>query len=488
MFELEQIRLGLSGYDEKLEEMGGSLDVAGAREKIAELEELSADPDFWNDLEKSQKTLQQLKGLKNKVGKFEGLVTTYEDILTLIEMGIEEQDESVYEEVKEMNETFLAEFEQLRIATLLDGEYDRNNAIITLHAGTGGTEACDWTNMLYRMYTRWAQKEGFEVELLDMLDGDEAGLKSVTFQINGENAYGYMKSEKGIHRLYFALQFHLVARKGGIDLVLPEIPEGQLINTADIICVPGVIHGGISGLVGRRLAVLRMGTPNLIVPDEQGLGQQEQGNQRSSGCYGTHDPAFDSLVPAGPEHNIHRAQNQQYQSADPPHGRKAPQHISQEHGPLIQIEQIRQPHQFVESLVVTGLTDGPAGDQIVTDSIDDPAGSLRQTQRQCGHQQGPGAAEGQTHPVTGLQKNIRIAFHKKIGQCHPGYLQPGKGGHRPIFLFSISHWHKAPPLSQSNQFLIIVFFPGLSTSWKIVVFSIYPLRFQCFSEEYRDEF
>ena len=108
MFELEQIRLGLGGYDEKLEEMSGSLDVAGARDKIAELEELSADPDFWSDLEKSQKTLQQLKALKNKVGKFENLETTYEDILTLIEMGIEEQDESVYEEVKQMNDTFLS--------------------------------------------------------------------------------------------------------------------------------------------------------------------------------------------------------------------------------------------------------------------------------------------------------------------------------------------------------------------------------------------
>jgi len=233
MFELEQIRLSLSGYDEKLEEMGGSLDVAGAREKIAELEELSADPDFWNDLEKSQKTLQQLKGLKNKVGKFEGLVTTYEDILTLIEMGIEEQDETVYEEVKEMNDTFLAEFEQLRIATLLDGEYDRNNAIITLHAGTGGTEACDWTNMLYRMYTRWAQKEGFEVELLDMLDGDEAGLKSVTFQINGENAYGYTKSEKGIHRLVRVSPFDSAGRRqtsfASCD-VMPEIEDDTEIE------------------------------------------------------------------------------------------------------------------------------------------------------------------------------------------------------------------------------------------------------------------
>ncbi len=233
MFELEQIRLGLSGYDEKLEEMGASLDIAGAKDKIAELEELSADPDFWNDLEKSQKTLQQLKALKNKVGKFESLVTTHDDILTLIEMGIEEQDESVYEEVKALNDTFLEEFEKLRIATLLDGEYDRNNAIITLHAGTGGTEACDWTNMLYRMYTRWAQKAGYEVELLDMLDGDEAGLKSVTFQLNGENAYGYMKSEKGIHRLVRVSPFDSAGRRqtsfASCD-VMPEIEDDTEIE------------------------------------------------------------------------------------------------------------------------------------------------------------------------------------------------------------------------------------------------------------------
>ena len=177
--------------------------------------------------------MQKLKALKNKVGKYEGLVTTYEDILTLIEMGIEEQDDSVYEEVKEMNDSFLAEYEALRIATMLDGEYDRNNAIVTLHAGTGGTEACDWTNMLFRMYSRWAQKEGFEVEVLDMLDGDEAGLKSVTIQVNGENAYGYLKSEKGIHRLVRVSPFDSAGRRqtsfASCD-VMPEIEDDTEIE------------------------------------------------------------------------------------------------------------------------------------------------------------------------------------------------------------------------------------------------------------------
>ena len=194
---------------------------------------MSADPDFWNDLEKSQKTLQQLKALKTKVGRYEGLVTKYEDILTLIEMGIEEQDDSVYEEVREMNDSFLKEYEELHVSTMLDGEYDRNNAIVTLHAGTGGTEACDWTNMLYRMYTKWAAKAGYEVELLDMLDGDEAGLKSVTIQINGENAYGYLKSEKGIHRLVRVSPFDSSGRRhtsfASCD-VMPEIENDNEIE------------------------------------------------------------------------------------------------------------------------------------------------------------------------------------------------------------------------------------------------------------------
>lgn len=187
-------------------------------------------------MQKSQKTLQQLKGLKNKVETYEGLVNKYEDILTLIEMGIEEEDESIYEEVKEMNDSFLEEYEQLHVATMLDGEYDRNNAIVTLHAGTGGTEACDWTNMLFRMYTKWAAKAGFEVEILDMLDGDEAGLKSVTIQVNGENAYGYLKSEKGVHRLVRISPFNSAGKRqtsfASCD-VMPDLEDDIDIEIAE---------------------------------------------------------------------------------------------------------------------------------------------------------------------------------------------------------------------------------------------------------------
>ena len=202
-------------------------------------------------MQKSQKTLQQLKALKNKVEHYEGLVTKYEDILTLVEMGIEEEDESIYEEVKEMNDSFLEEYEQLHVATMLDGEYDRNNAIVTLHAGTGGTEACDWTNMLFRMYTKWAAKAGFEVEVLDMLDGDEAGLKSVTIQVNGENAYGYLKSEKGIHRLVRVSPFDSSGRRhtsfASCD-VMPEIENDNEIEVkADDIRIDTYRASGAGG-------------------------------------------------------------------------------------------------------------------------------------------------------------------------------------------------------------------------------------------------
>ena len=190
-------------------------------------------------MEKSQKVLRQLKALKNKVGRYETLVTQYEDILTLIEMGTEEDDASIIGEVQELTDAFIAEYDNLKISTLLDGEYDRNNAIVTLHSGAGGTEACDWTNMLFRMYTKWADKNEFQVEILDILDGDEAGLKSVTIQVNGENAYGYLKSEKGIHRLVRVSPFDSSGRRhtsfASCD-VMPEIENDTdiQINTEDI--------------------------------------------------------------------------------------------------------------------------------------------------------------------------------------------------------------------------------------------------------------
>jgi len=196
--------------------------------KVEELEEISADPSFWEDMDKAQSILQKTKQLKAKIEGFEKLNTDFEDILTLIEIGNEENDESVVNEVKKLSEDFFVKYEELRISSLLTGPYDKNNAIVTLHSGAGGTEACDWVSMLLRMYLRWAEKRGFSVEELDYLPGDEAGVKSVTIQINGENAYGYVKAEKGIHRLVRISPFDSSGRRhtsfASCD-VMPEIDD-----------------------------------------------------------------------------------------------------------------------------------------------------------------------------------------------------------------------------------------------------------------------
>lgn len=179
-------------------------------------------------MEKAQEILQTIKNLKTNVQKYENLFTMYEDVITLISIGNEENDTSIIDEVKDLSKTFLNDYEALRISTLLTGEYDKNNAIMTLHSGAGGTEACDWVSMLFRMYTRWIEKAGFTYEQLDFLAGDEAGIKSVTIQVNGENAYGYLKSEKGIHRLVRISPFDSSGRRhtsfASCD-IMPEINE-----------------------------------------------------------------------------------------------------------------------------------------------------------------------------------------------------------------------------------------------------------------------
>ena len=154
-------------------------------------------PGFWDDPDRSNKLMKELKNMKDTVEDFRKLETQYDDILTLIEMGYEEEDASLIPEIRSELDEFTGELDGLRIGILLSGEYDKNNAILKLNAGAGGTESCDWCSMLYRMYTRWAERKGFSLEVLDYLDGDEAGIKSVTFQVNGINAYGYLKSEKG---------------------------------------------------------------------------------------------------------------------------------------------------------------------------------------------------------------------------------------------------------------------------------------------------
>jgi len=185
-------------------------------------------PGFWDDPDKSNIKMKELKNLKDTVGVCDSLSGQFDDILTLIEMGYEENDESMIPEIRAELDSFIQTYEELRIGTLLSDEYDKDNAILKLNAGAGGTESCDWCSMLYRMYNRWAERKGFSVEVLDFLDGDEAGIKSVTFQVNGINAYGLLKSEKGVHRLVRISPFNAQGKRQtsfvSLD-VMPDIEE-----------------------------------------------------------------------------------------------------------------------------------------------------------------------------------------------------------------------------------------------------------------------
>ena len=184
--------------------------------------------DFWDNPETSQNQTRELKSLKDDVAGYSELETLYEDIETLIEMGYEENDVSLIPEIEESLELLSKKYESIMLKTLLSEEYDRDNAIVTLHAGAGGTESCDWTAMLYRMYSRWADSRGFGIEVIDSLDGEEAGIKSITFQVNGENAFGYLKSEKGVHRLVRISPFNAAGKRqtsfASCD-VMPDIEE-----------------------------------------------------------------------------------------------------------------------------------------------------------------------------------------------------------------------------------------------------------------------
>lgn len=185
-------------------------------------------PGFWDNPDASNQKMKDYKLLKDTIDSFYALESQYEDIETLIEMGYEEEDEEIAKEAEEELKRFLVKLEEIRLETLLSDEFDKNNAILKLNAGAGGTESCDWASMLYRMYTRWADKKGFQVEVLDYLDGEEAGIKSVTFQVNGINAYGYLKSEKGVHRLVRISPFNAQGKRqtsfASLD-VMPDIEE-----------------------------------------------------------------------------------------------------------------------------------------------------------------------------------------------------------------------------------------------------------------------
>ena len=225
MLEFEEYKVKLNAVKPKLEVLRGALKLESAQKEIEELEAASERDGFWNDVEKSQQVQRRLKTLKSKVENYEKLCSSWDDMLVMCEMAIEENDGSMLEELEREFESFTDKLEATRLSTLLTGEYDANNAILTFHAGAGGTEAQDWTEMLYRMYTRWAERHGFTYQLLDYEDGDEAGIKSASILIEGDNAYGYLKSENGVHRLVRVSPFDANARRQTSFSALEVMPE-----------------------------------------------------------------------------------------------------------------------------------------------------------------------------------------------------------------------------------------------------------------------
>ncbi len=230
MLEFEEYKAKLNNAKPTLEVLKGALKLEAAQKEIEELEAASEREGFWNDVERSQKVQKRLKNLKDKVENYQKLCAAWDDMYVLCEMAIEENDSSMLEELQSEFASFSEKVEATRLSTLLTGEYDANNAILTFHAGAGGTEAQDWASMLYRMYNMWADRHGYKVKVMDYLDGDEAGLKSATIMIEGENAYGFLKSEHGIHRLVRVSPFDAAGRRHTSFAAvegMPEISDGN---------------------------------------------------------------------------------------------------------------------------------------------------------------------------------------------------------------------------------------------------------------------
>ena len=225
MLEFEEYKVKLNNAKPGLEDLRVALKLESAQKEIEELEAASEREGFWNDVEKSQKVQKRLKTLKNKVENFQKLCAAWDDMYTICEMAIEENDDSMLEELESEYKQFSEKVEETRLGTLLTGEYDANNAILTFHACAGGTEAQDWASMLYRMYNMWADRHGYKVRVMDYLDGDEAGIKSATIMIEGENAYGFLKSEHGIHRLVRVSPFDAAGRRHTSFAAVEVMPE-----------------------------------------------------------------------------------------------------------------------------------------------------------------------------------------------------------------------------------------------------------------------
>ena len=234
IIEYDTYKQKLGAMAPQLTKLAAALDLEGARREVEELEEKTGDPDFWNDVAASQKVLQRTKQLKNKLEHHARLTSQWEDLTTLVEMAMEEDDASLLPEIEEGFGKLESALEEANLTTLLTGEYDANNAILTLHAGAGGTEAQDWCQMLFRMYTRWAERHDFTVKTLDYEDGDEAGIKSAALSIEGENAYGFLRSENGVHRLVRISPFDANARRQTSFAAVEVMPEIEDDNSVEI--------------------------------------------------------------------------------------------------------------------------------------------------------------------------------------------------------------------------------------------------------------
>ncbi|MBE5917067.1 MAG: peptide chain release factor 2 [Pseudobutyrivibrio ruminis] len=236
MIELDQFKQRLMSQKNSMTEVRDSLDVASKKARIEELEREMEAPDFWTDAAVSTAKMKELKSMKDDVSVIDKLEGLYKEIEDYIELGNEEEDQEIVDTVALLIEEFENDLETLRMKTLLSGEYDGDGAIVTLHSGAGGVEACDWAAMLYRMYSRWASDAGFTLEELDYQEGDEAGIQSVTFEVIGENAYGYLKSEKGIHRLVRISPFNAQGKRqtsfASCD-VMPDIEEDLDVEIKD---------------------------------------------------------------------------------------------------------------------------------------------------------------------------------------------------------------------------------------------------------------
>ncbi len=239
MLQLEEMRLVLQNRKPDLDDLADAINYKGLEIQVNELEHKAAEPGFWDDLDNSQKVLSKTKQLKKRIEEYDNLVALYDDAMTLIELAGEEGDDSVLEEIDEMSTSFFSKIDELKLSTLLTGEYDSSNAILAFHAGAGGTEAQDWASMLYRMYTRWAERHGYTYQIMDYQEGDEAGIKSATIMIEGLNAYGYLRGEHGVHRLVRVSPFDAQARRqtsfASLE-VMPDLPDDAdiEIRTEDI--------------------------------------------------------------------------------------------------------------------------------------------------------------------------------------------------------------------------------------------------------------